>query len=159
MIAVRKIKFCFTPAESGVERHAKFRVIESCEGLAVVADKDLRHGSVAALEPFDLPSDLTERVVIQKPRQKRLDKRQFRCDAALVDHPVELLFQFYKDAVCFTRYTIAAHPQLFLIDRLFKRCTDEAVIVGIIVNIANRIDRITILLQMRANACHERVAL
>ena len=105
------------------------------------------------------PSDLTERVVVQKPRQKRLDKRQFRCDAALVDHPVELLFQFYKDAVCFTRNTIAAHPQLFLIDRLFKRCTDEAVIVGIIVNIANRIDRITILLQMRANACHERVAL
>ena len=105
--------------------------------LACAEAARLRHSAVLA--------DLAERLCAFPGAQECCRVRGRRRDAALIDHAVILFLDLDKDAPAVRRDAVAAHAQLFLIDGLFERRANQAVVVGIIINVADGVLAVRVL--------------
>jgi len=106
---------------------------------------------IKRLKIADLASDLAEVFTRQLAGEKRLHVLDARCDAALIDDAVELLLELDEDLAVLLRHAVAAHAQLFLIDGLFERRANQAVVVGIIINVADGVLAVRVLFHV---GCH-----
>ena len=63
--------------------------------------------------------------------------RQRSGNTTLIHNAAAFLFQLHKNLILGGGDTVAAQPQLFLIDGLFQRGTDQPIIFGIAVDVAD----------------------
>ena len=100
-------------------------------------------------------ADLAERRGAFSGAQERRRVRGRERDAALIDHAGILFLDLGKDPIAVLRYAVAAHAQLFFIDRLFERRADEPPVVRVIIEVADRVALVHITLDMGRDACEQ----
>ena len=138
VVPLAEVEVVGAEAHVAVKGDAQLVVGLAVKGGAVVGDEHLgRDVLVVVHRPVDLAHDL--RIVGQHAVfDIALGDGVFQGLAALVDNAVVLLFQLQKDVAACLGCGVAAQAELFFVDRLFHRLTDQAAVGCVKVERANR---------------------
>ena len=114
---------------------------------------------VAVTEPVDLSADLGIRRHRGFPVHIRLGLIQRKRNPALVYHAVILFLQLQKDGIAAVSRTVAAHPDLLLVDRTLQRTPDQQIIGSVVIDVADRAFSVLIRTHPALNRVFEKTAL